>query len=366
MAYLELRGLKKIYGNGFTAVRGLDLQIEKGEFVVLLGPSGCGKTTILRMIAGLEQVTDGDIILEGRSIRRLAPRDRNISMIFQSYAVWPHMTVRGNIAYPLKLRKVAGQKIDETVAYVAKICDIENRLDMYPNQLSGGQRQRVAVARAIAVQSKLFLMDEPLSNLDAQLRLSVRTFLKQVHYEYGSTSIFVTHDQAEAMAMADRIVVMNGGTIEQSGPTHEIYNDCDSLFVASFMGTPPANVAEVEIVSKEGMLHAASKEFSLPVDAALQKPLASRIGEKVIIALRPEHVTIESAENSSEDAFATTEIDIVEPQGSHNILAVMLGGKIFKILTSDHQVHKKGENVHLSARPGKAMYFDRDTGKRIR
>ncbi|KUO75756.1 MAG: hypothetical protein APF77_22195 [Clostridia bacterium BRH_c25] len=362
MAYLELEKLKKTYPNGFTALKGIDLKIDKGEFVVLLGPSGCGKTTTLRMIAGLEKVTEGEIILDNKKINDLQPKDRNVSMIFQSYAVWPHMTVYENIAYPLKLRKYSRKEIKDTVDRVAGICEIEGNLNRYPGQLSGGQKQRVAVARAIAIQSKLFLMDEPLSNLDAKLRVSVRTFLKQIHLEHNSTTIFVTHDQAEAMALADRIVVMNKGNIEQIGDVTDVYHDCESLFVANFMGTPPANFQEAEVICEDENLYAIADEFRLKLDGPSKDTIKGNyIGKKIIVAIRPENVKL-----NGDHPFAKARIEIVEPQGFHTILGFRVCNTIWKLLRMDDKQLEKGENVALSADPLKVMFFDKETGKRIR
>ena len=247
MSYLELKDLEKRYSkNGPLIVDHMNMNIEKGEFVVFLGPSGCGKTTTLRMIAGLEDVTGGDILLEGSSIINLTPKDRGVSMIFQSYAVWPHLTVFDNIAYPLKLQKVPKAEIRKRVYEAAEVTQIEKLLDRYPAQMSGGQRQRVAVSRAIVVNPKLFLMDEPLSNLDAKLRVSMRTDLRNIHNKLGATSIFVTHDQSEAMSLADRIFIMNNGKIEQVGTPDEVYHNSATKFVAGFIGTPPTNFFSVE------------------------------------------------------------------------------------------------------------------------
>lgn len=362
MAYISLENLQKVYPNGFAALRGIDLQINKGEFIVLLGPSGCGKTTSLRMIAGLEKVTEGQIILDGQRINDLEPKDRNVSMIFQSYAVWPHMTVYENIAYPLKLRRHSKAEIKETVNRVAAICEIEGNLNRYPAQLSGGQKQRVAVARAIAVQSKLFLMDEPLSNLDAKLRVSVRTFLKQIHQEYNATTIFVTHDQSEAMALADRIVVMNKGVIEQTGSTMEIYNDCESLFVANFMGTPPANIEETEIILEDGNIYAVSEGFKLVVEGAVKETIWNKyMGKKVLTAIRPESVNL-----NRENPFTNTKIEFIEPQGSHTILAVIVCNKMWKLLIKEDRRFSTGEALSLSINASKVMFFDKETENRIR
>jgi len=269
MEFLELKNLTKIYQKDIVAIDNINLTIHDGEFLVLLGPSGCGKTTTMRMIAGLEEVTKGDIILEGKRINDLRPKDRGVSMIFQSYAIWPHMTVFENIAYALKLKKMDKAVIKEKVLEVAKKASIIDYINRYPTQLSGGQRQRVAVARAMAVEPKLFLMDEPLSNLDAKLRVSMRTDLKEVHNELGATSIFVTHDQAEAMSLADRIVVMNTGTIEQIGSPNDIYHDSRTMFVANFIGSPSTNFIDVEIIEKGGKYFAKNDAFIFELDSKL-------------------------------------------------------------------------------------------------
>jgi len=265
MSYIKLDNLKKVYNKTIEAVKKFDLEIYKGEFIVFLGPSGCGKSTTMRMIAGLESVTEGDILIDGKSIINLQPKDRGISMIFQSYAVWPHMTVYDNVAYALKLRKKSKKEIDKVVQEVAVVCDIVQYLDRYPSQLSGGQRQRVAVARAIAVKPKLFLMDEPLSNLDAKLRVSMRTDLKRIHQDLNSTSIFVTHDQSEALSLADRIVLMNNGVIEQIGTPNEIYHEPDKMFVAQFIGSPPSNFFTVKVAKKDDKVLLSNDDFSFEV-----------------------------------------------------------------------------------------------------
>ena len=242
MSYLEIKNLQKKYTkDGPLVVNNMNLSIEKGEFIVFLGPSGCGKTTTIRMISGLEDISGGEILIDGEDVIGKKPKDRGVSMIFQSYAIWPHMTVFDNIAYPLKLQKVPKDEIKKRVTAAAEATDIVGLLNRYPAQMSGGQRQRVAVSRAIVVKPKIFLMDEPLSNLDAKLRVSMRTELKNIHIQQNSTSIFVTHDQSEAMSLADRIVVMYKGRIEQIGTPMEVYQDSATRFVAEFIGTPPTN-----------------------------------------------------------------------------------------------------------------------------
>ncbi len=366
MSYLELSSIKKTYPNGFTAVKNINLDIEKGEFVVLLGPSGCGKTTTLRMIAGLEEVSEGTIVLDGEDITGLPPRQRNLSMIFQSYAVWPHMTVAENIAYPLKLRRTGKREIEAKVREAAQVCNIVDYLNRYPGQLSGGQRQRVAVARALAVNAKLSLMDEPLSNLDAKLRVSVRTFLKEIHRSTGATTIFVTHDQAEAMALADRIVVMNEGHIEQVGTTKEIYNGCDSLFTAQFMGTPPANIQKVGLSLRQGRLAAAVKDAAETqfIDLGQQgrfPGIERLIEQEVFLAVRPENITIEAAAGVNE-----TRVEVVEPQGAYTILVVKVLGAEWKIMLEGDIDIRAGQKISLRIDPGKIMFYGAQDNKRIR
>ncbi len=365
MVYLNLENLSKTYPGGTTAVRDLSLTIERGEFVVFLGPSGCGKTTTLRMLAGLEQVSGGTIVLDGRDITGLAPRDRNVSMIFQSYAVWPHMTVADNIGYPLRLRRLKKAAISSKVEEVAAVCGISEYLGRYPSQLSGGQRQRVAVARALAFESKLSLMDEPLSNLDAKLRVSVRTFLKEIHRRSGATTIFVTHDQSEAMALADRIVVMNGGRIEQVGSTKEIYNDCGSLFTAQFMGTPPANVRTVLLGVADGRLSASADgeagDATLDLGPASESPgIARFVGRSVTLAVRPESIDIGPPRGGNE-----VTVDIVEPQGAYTILVATVLGSEWKIVLSGDPDIRPGSAVALEIDASKILLFDPETGRRL-
>jgi multiple sugar transport system ATP-binding protein len=363
--YLNLKNLTKVYPNGVLAVRNLNLDIERGEFIVFLGPSGCGKTTTLRMLAGLETASAGSIVLDGREITSLAPRDRNISMIFQSYAVWPHMTVAENIGYPLKLRRVKRAAIAAKVDHVAEVCGISEYLGRYPSQLSGGQRQRVAVARALAVDSKLFLMDEPLSNLDAKLRVSVRTFLKEIHRESGATTIFVTHDQSEAMALADRIVVMNGGSVEQVGTTREIYNQCGSLFTAQFMGTPPANIRTAKLEVRNGRLTAVADGKTGPVllvlgDTARRAELSAHEGKTMTLAIRPEDIGVGPPSGTNE-----TTIGIVEPQGAYTIVVADVLERAWKIMVGGDENLVPGQRVSLAVDATKVMLFDPESGKRI-
>lgn len=361
MEFLKLTNLTKVFLKTIEAVKDMNLTIDKGEFMVLLGPSGCGKTTTMRMIAGLEDVTKGDILLEGESIKNLAPKDRGVSMIFQSYAVWPHMTVYQNIAYALKLKRMPKDEIDKRVKETAAMADITEYLDRRPGSLSGGQRQRVAVARAMAVKPKLFLMDEPLSNLDAKLRVAMRTDLKRVHEQLGSTTIFVTHDQSEAMSLADRIVVMNMGVIEQIGTPNEIYHDCETQFVANFIGSPATNFFDVKIVKEKGKVIARSEAFDFEITDEVKKSLAEYEGKEVVLGVRPENFTI----LESGKGLLNSKIEFIEPQGSHTIVVIEIAGKQHKITSSEVFKLYVGQEIGVGINEN-YFFFDKESGKRIR
>lgn len=357
MSYIELSSLRKVYNKTVEAVKEFTLNIEQGEFIVFLGPSGCGKSTTMRMIAGLEEVTAGDIVIEGESIIDLQPKDRGISMIFQSYAVWPHMTVYDNVAYALKLRKKTKEEIDAVVQKVAVICDISQYLERYPSQLSGGQRQRVAVARAIAVEPKLFLMDEPLSNLDAKLRVSMRTDLKRIHQDLNSTSIFVTHDQSEALSLADRIVVMNHGYIEQIGTPNEIYHEPESMFVAQFIGSPPSNFFDVKVQLKGDKVLLVNDSFTYEVPTP-PKDIKNYEGKEICLSVRPENILV------NDKGLTTTKVNVIEPQGSHVVLSIDILGKEVKIVNS-HLDFDLDQEISIDFED-KTILFDKETGKRIK
>lgn len=368
MSYLEIKNLQKRYtANGPLIVNNMNLSIEKGEFIVFLGPSGCGKTTTIRMISGLEEISGGDITIDGESIVNKLPRERGVSMIFQSYAVWPHMTVFDNIAYPLKLQKLPKDEIRKRVEKAAEATEIQGLLKRYPAQMSGGQRQRVAVSRAIVVEPKLFLMDEPLSNLDAKLRVSMRTELKRIHTQQGSTSIFVTHDQSEAMSMADRIVVMYKGKIEQIGTPMEVYQDSATRFVAEFIGTPPTNFFDASITREKDGIYAKGEGFCYKVPAALHQGLADYVGKEVDMGIRPEYVGLSLDKRGEEEYFCDAVIDFIEPQGSHSILITEIGtNKNVKIHTIDYMNIKPGTRVSCYIKNEMVMFFDKDSEKRIK
>lgn len=367
MSYLEIKDLQKKYTkDGPMVVNHMNMKIEKGEFIVFLGPSGCGKTTTIRMIAGLEDISGGEILIDGENIVDKKPKDRGVSMIFQSYAIWPHMTVFDNIAYPLKLQKVQRAEIKERVQRAAEATDIVHLLKRYPAQMSGGQRQRVAVSRAIVVKPKLFLMDEPLSNLDAKLRVSMRTELKNIHLKEGSTSIFVTHDQSEAMSLADRIVVMYQGKIEQIGTPMEVYQDSATKFVAEFIGTPPTNFFDTVIEREGEKLYAVNKEFRYLVPKELTKALEGYTGKKVDMGVRPEYCAVSSDCVRPEGYMCQVTVDFVEPQGSHSILITHVDGKEVKIHTTKYMDIAPGTKVSLGVEKNRVMFFDCDTTKRIK
>ncbi|MBE0700851.1 MAG: ABC transporter ATP-binding protein [Acholeplasmataceae bacterium] len=366
MAFIELVDLDKRYHTKSNlVVNKLNLSIYKGEFLVFLGPSGCGKTTTIRMISGLEEISGGDILVNGKSIVHLPARDRKISMIFQSYAVWPHMTVYNNIAYPLKLRKLKKAEIDKRVRLVAQKTNISEYLHRYPTQLSGGQSQRVAVARAMVVEPEIFLMDEPLSNLDAMLRVSMRTELKSIHETLHATTIFVTHDQSEAMSLADRIVIMKDGLIEQIGTPKEVYFDCETVFVASFIGTPPTNFLDVEISKIDADLYVSSGQINYKLNKKFSKMLSAYVGKTVVMGVRPESFEIIQASSQDNKVFFECIADYVEPQGSHVIVVLSLNGNTIKISSPFLDTEAKTK-IRVGLNEDRIMFFDKESQRRIR
>ena len=361
MATLELINLSKRYGKSVWGAKDVNLKVNDKEFIVFLGPSGCGKTTTLRMIAGLEEVTEGKVLIDDENVTDMPPRKRNVSMVFQSYAVWPHMTVYENIAFALKLRKMEKSGIDKIVREVAELVNIGEYLERFPRQLSGGQRQRVALARAIAVKPKLFLMDEPLSNLDAKLRVRMRTELKAIHHKTEATTIFVTHDQSEAMSMADRIVVMKDGKIVQIGTPDDVYFNSTNIFVAGFIGTPPTNFLEMEIKRDKGETFLVHPSFNFKLNERLLSYLKDYDKDKLIMGIRPESIQI----NSGETVFKE-KVLVVEPQGSHQVVAIELNGKIMKIVAPSFPKYSPDETINISFDEKRVMFFDIDTEERLK
>ena len=334
MASLGIHGIRKTYTNGVEVLKGIDLDIADGEFLILVGGSGCGKSTLLNMIAGLEAVTEGDITIGGKRVNDLPPKDRDIAMVFQSYALYPSMSVRQNIAFGLSLRKVPKAEQEATIARVAKLLQIESLLDRKPAQLSGGQRQRVAMGRALAREPQIFLFDEPLSNLDAKLRVEMRSEIKLLHKRLGITTVYVTHDQIEAMTLGDKIAVMKDGVVQQFGTPDEIYNRPVNTFVAGFMGSPPMNLIPATLAINDGKLCAeitigpsSATRVQLPLDGFHTSALASLTtnGSSVLLGLRPEHLS-DSGRSKGATANLTVPVDLAEPTGADTLICITLGG----------------------------------------
>ena len=326
MAEVALHQVVKKFGE-VEAVRSIDLDIADNEFVVLVGPSGCGKSTTLRMIAGLEEITSGNISIGGEVVNDLPPKDRDIAMVFQNYALYPHMTAFENMSFGLKLRKFSKAEIRQRVEHAARILDITELLDRRPKALSGGQRQRVAMGRAIVRNPKVFLFDEPLSNLDAKLRVQMRTEIKRVHQKVQTTTVYVTHDQVEAMTLADRVVVMNNGRIEQIGTPQELYHHPRTRFVAGFIGSPAMNFIPCRLEKNgAGLKVRISDTINLPVPSNKATRYQSSVGKQVILGLRPEHIT-EPRQNGHEDGSSfSAMLDVVEPMGMETMVFFTVNG----------------------------------------
>ncbi|HEY8576143.1 MAG TPA: sn-glycerol-3-phosphate ABC transporter ATP-binding protein UgpC [Devosia sp.] len=351
MSQLSLKHLEKSF-NEARIIKGIDLEVAEGEFVVFVGPSGCGKSTLLRMIAGLEDVTQGDISIDGKVVNELPPVQRGIAMVFQSYALYPHMTVYENIAFPLRVEKLPQAEVDKRVHAAAKVLQLEPRLQHRPGQLSGGQRQRVAIGRAIVRQPKIFLFDEPLSNLDAALRSEMRIELMELHKRLGSTMIYVTHDQVEAMTMADKIVVLDAGTISQVGSPLDLYHRPDNLFVAGFIGSPKMNFINGSVQSADG----STAVIDLGALGTLNLPRQSRIGagQSVTVGIRPEHLKL----GQGEFTLKVTP-RIVEHLGIHTVLYSDLpaGENFIGLFEGDPKV-EEGTPVEIGFSLGQVHLFD--------
>jgi len=366
MVDVHLRSVTKRFGR-VVAVDSIDLDVEDGEFIVLLGPSGCGKTTTLRLIAGLEKPDSGKIYFGDRDVTMLPPRKRNVSMVFQSYAVWPHMKVFDNIAFPLKVKKYPPEEIRRRVRWAAELLQIEDLLDRYPAQLSGGQRQRVAVARAIVVEPDVLLMDEPLSNLDALLRVRMRSELKKLQRKLGVTTIYVTHDQVEAMTMGDRIAVMNKGRIVQVGTPEEVYSKPKNLFVAGFIGSPQMNFVRARVEEEShGRLVLVAEGLRMPVPRGHEKLLADYKGARVIVGIRPEHIYLASHVVEPKESLHPIKgkIDFVERLGSDTILHIDVNGNILVVKMSGAHGFEIGQHVRLYIDLEKIHVF-RESGEAI-
>ena len=326
MAQVALRNIVKTFDRT-PAVQGIDLDIADREFIVLVGPSGCGKSTTLRMIAGLEEATSGEIYIGDQLVNDVPPKDRDIAMVFQNYALYPHMTVFENMSFGLRLKKFPKPEIRERVQAAARILDITDLLDRRPKQLSGGQRQRVAMGRAIVRNPKVFLFDEPLSNLDAKLRVQMRTEIKKIHQTVTTTTVYVTHDQVEAMTLADRVVIMNGGRIDQIGTPHQVYHSPQTQFVAGFIGSPTMNFLPCRLVENgAGLTVRLSDWLALPVPASREARYRPRVGHELIFGLRPEHIREGRGEVPPGSAAFEARLDVVEPMGMETMVYFIVDG----------------------------------------
>jgi multiple sugar transport system ATP-binding protein len=352
MSEIELKHVGKQYGQ-VTVLKDISLEMADGEFVVLVGPSGCGKSTLLRMIAGLEDITSGQITIGGKIVNNMPAKERDIAMVFQSYALYPHMKVADNMSFSLRLAGTSKAEIKSRVAAAAEILGLEDLLDRLPRELSGGQRQRVAMGRAIVRNPRAFLFDEPLSNLDAKLRVKMRGEIKRLHQRLGKTMIYVTHDQTEAMTMADKIVVLNAGRIEQAGEPLELYNNPANLFVASFIGSPEMNLFETRYESGAAVKVRGGQ--AMPLGQALD--IAS--GTDIVYGVRPQHIGL-GAEG------VPAEVLVVEPTGDAQEVLARIGEEDISVVVRDHALLSPGEMIHLVIDPDKLFVFDKATGLRLR
>jgi multiple sugar transport system ATP-binding protein len=359
MAKVELKGISKVYDGNVRAVDNANIVVEDKEFVVFVGPSGCGKSTTLRMVAGLEDITEGELYIDGDLMNDVPPKDRNIAMVFQNYALYPHMSVYENMAFGLRIKKVEKAEIDRRVHEAARILDIEKFLDRKPKALSGGQRQRVAVGRAIVRHPKVFLFDEPLSNLDAKLRVQMRAELSDLHIRLNATMIYVTHDQVEAMTMANKIVVMKDGKVQQIGSPLHLYNHPINKFVAGFIGSPPMNFLTVRVLEEGGAIVLDEGSFKVKADAAHVPYLKKYVGKEVFFGIRPEdlsYVETPAAENNM-----PAKVTVVEPLGADIHLWLTAGSQSLVARTEPHYTFKVGDVANFVPRMDKARFFDRET-----
>ena len=366
MASVRIAALHKSYGS-VQAVRGVDLEIPDGEFTVLVGPSGCGKSTLLRTVAGLEDADSGDIAIGGETVNGMRPRDRDVAMVFQDYALYPHMTVFGNIALSLRARKMPKPEIEERVTRVAAMLGVGPLLNRYPRQLSGGQRQRVAIGRAIVRNPRVFLFDEPLSNLDAQLRDEMRSEIKRLHQEIATTMIYVTHDQVEAMTLADRIVLLRDGVIEQEGVPLDLFEQPASLFVAGFLGSPRMNFVHGRL-DRQGetafvKLGDGSLDFTIPKQRVPDAPN----GADVVLGFRPEHVhRVTETPPLAGHVRLRSAVELVQPTGSRTYATLRLAGQPVVAELRAHDANRAGEAIEVDINLTRAVLFDPDTGKALR
>ena len=366
MAQVTFEHVYKKFGNGILAVNDANLEIKDKEFIVFVGPSGCGKTTSLRMVAGLEEISEGTISIGDTVVNDMPPKDRDIAMVFQNYALYPHMDVYNNMAFGLKLRKFPKAEIDRRVKEAAKILGIESLLDRKPKALSGGQRQRVALGRAIVREPKVFLMDEPLSNLDAKLRVTMRAELSKLHSRLQTTTIYVTHDQTEAMTMGDRMVVMKDGLIQQVGSPLDIYDNPSNVFVAGFIGSPAMNFLDGVLKEENGRLFVDLDVFKIYVPEGRFKNAQAYVGKEIIFGIRPESIADKDFVNeASEEDTITVDVDLTELLGSEVYLHVTAGAHSFAARVDSHTKAKDGNKHQLVFNTKKIHLFDKQTEKSI-
>ncbi|PBC02136.1 ABC transporter ATP-binding protein [Mesorhizobium sp. WSM3860] len=363
MTQIELRGIEKFFG-AVQVIHNLNLAIADNEFIVLLGQSGCGKTTTLRAIAGLETVDKGDILIDGKAVQHLKAADRDIAMVFQSFSLYPHMTVFENIAFPLRATRMSSSEVDTSVREIARVLRITDLLDKRPSALSGGDMQRVAIGRALVRRPKAMLMDEPIGALDAKLREEMRAEIKRLHIKQGSTTIYVTHDQIEAMSLADRIVIMHEGFIQQVGTPDEVYSHPANLFVAQFVGSPVMNIAEASIADQAGAasvtVGGAPAGFEFPRE--LLSKLNGHANGGLTLGIRPEGVLVR---HDAAPGYVPVEAQIIEPLGSFDIVDLKVGSKMLRARTKAGYVSGPGEKVHARIDPEQAHFFDSASGKSL-
>ena len=358
MADVILKNVHKVYDGGVHAVNDFNLEIKDKEFIVFVGPSGCGKSTTLRMIAGLEDISMGDIYIDDRLVNDVAPKDRDIAMVFQNYALYPHMTVYDNLAFGLKYHHYKKDEIKEIIAKVSEILEIQDLLKRKPKALSGGQKQRVALGRAIVRSPKVFLMDEPLSNLDAKLRVSMRSEITKIHRRVGTTTIYVTHDQTEAMTMADRIVIMNKGVIQQIGTPRELYSKPSNMFVASFIGAPAINF--INGIFKDGKFNLLDCVIKLDLGSSINKQLKDKSNQEIVLAIRPEYISNKKVDDNF-IAGIKVKVDNTELLGSQLIVYASLNEKKITMVVSENEHIDIDEEITIYFDKRKLLFFDAQT-----
>ncbi|MDR3556568.1 MAG: sn-glycerol-3-phosphate ABC transporter ATP-binding protein UgpC [Syntrophobacteraceae bacterium] len=364
MAGVRLENVRKVYENGHVAIEGANFEVEDGELLVLVGPSGCGKSTLLRMIAGLESISEGTLSIGGRVVNSVAPKDRDIAMVFQSYALYPHMSVAENLAFGLKLRRAPREEIESRVARVAAVLGMEEMLDRRPAQLSGGQRQRVALGRALVREPSVFLLDEPLSNLDAKLRLSMRAEIARLHRRLGATMIYVTHDQVEAMTLGRRIVVLRSGEIQQIDTPGALYERPANLFVAGFLGSPAMNVFRGRLSGEDPAYLDLGQNVHLPL-GILPGRLGAWRGRRVVVGLRPEDLRLAEAPTVAAQPCLRGQLDVIEPVGNEVFFYLRYAGSEVVVRTPPRALPECGEWLTLTFDPRKLHFFDEETERGI-